>query len=184
MQVVWDWFPVLAGKKEIVAGSTTRQDSHSNGSINQGSLYHSTIRKSIRSVKVSKCVKLVNMLDKLYYGKHQHLYSRAILVSHKEVLLSNCSDSDSFNWEIRGQRERSPLLTKIAHPSRPHLGRSQRSTQPECYGRASLWENRHVDHGNLLCQVSMLEHGLSYIVYYLTLPNMWVCSLTKVIMVL
>ncbi len=35
------------------------------------------------------------MLDKFDKCQHQHLYSRLILVSHKEVLLINCSDSDS-----------------------------------------------------------------------------------------
>ena len=39
------------------------------------------------------------------------------------------------------ERERRTPHLEIAYPSRPHLGRSQRSTLPECNGRASLWEN-------------------------------------------
>jgi hypothetical protein len=35
-----------------------------------------------------------------------------------------------ISFEIRGERERSPPLTKITHPSHPHLGRSQASAQP------------------------------------------------------
>ena len=31
---------------------------------------------------------------------------------------------------IRGERERSPPLPQIVHPSLPHLGRSQGSTKP------------------------------------------------------
>ena len=49
---------------------------------------------------------------------------------------------------IRGERERSPPLTKITHPSHPHLGRSQASAQPECNGRASPWGHRLLDHGS------------------------------------
>ena len=87
--------------------------------------------------------------------------NRVLLIGYERTCyLAQVISKIYFSLNIRGQRERSPLLTKIAHPSRPHLGRSQRSTQPECNGRASLWENRLEDHGNLLCQVSMLKFGL------------------------
>ncbi len=41
---------------------------------------------------------LQDVSDKLYQFQDEHLYSRLILVGHKEVLLTNCSDSsrDSF----------------------------------------------------------------------------------------
>ncbi len=57
------------------------------------SLYHCAQTLSKRSLMVSKCVDLLDMLGKLY--KYQHLYSRLIVVNHKEYLLINCSDSDS-----------------------------------------------------------------------------------------
>ena len=52
-----------------------------------------------------------------------------------------------FGLYLRGERERSPPLTKITCPSLPHLGRSQRSAQPECNGKASHWGNPLRDQG-------------------------------------
>lgn len=61
--------------------------------------------------------------------------------------LAMLSDT-AIKLDIRGERERSPPLTKITHPSHPHLGRSQASAQPECNGRASPWGHRLLDHGS------------------------------------
>jgi len=56
-------------------------------------------------------------------------------------------------------------------PSFPHLGKSQRSTQPECNGQASLWGNCLPDHSWPLSQVSMLEYGLCWKIVLTTVTN-------------
>ena len=55
----------------------------------------------------------------------------------------------------RGQRERSPPLTKIMLPSFPRLGKLQESTVPQCNGTASSQGNCLLDHSQPLSQVSM-----------------------------
>ncbi len=68
----------------------------SNGSINPGSLYHDILWTSKRSLKVGKCVHLLDLLGKLYKMSTSafilQTYSSKVI---KEFLLINCSDSDS-----------------------------------------------------------------------------------------
>ncbi len=57
--------------------------------------YHRILWASKRSLKVGKCVGLLDVLDKLYKYQPQCLYSRLILVSYIDILLINFSDSES-----------------------------------------------------------------------------------------
>ncbi len=46
-------------------------------------------------IKVGKCGGVLDVLGKLYKCQYQHVYSRLTLISHTEIQLINCSDSDS-----------------------------------------------------------------------------------------
>ncbi len=59
-------------------------------------MYHCILEASKRSLMVGKCAGLLDGLDKLYWCQNPHLYSRLILISHKEVLRINCSESDQI----------------------------------------------------------------------------------------
>ena len=76
----------------------------------------------------------------------------------KKWFACQCLLGTTHHWYLIEEgraRTQSPTV-EIMHPSFPHLGKSQRSTQPECNGQASLWGNHLLDHGWPLCQVSML----------------------------
>ncbi len=105
-------FHVLA-RKTVIAVPCYQTVYMSNGSIKLGFLYNCTKLPNKRSLKVNKCVGLLDMLFKLYKCDH-HLYYRLTLVSYKEVLLFNCSDSDSIYTRICIDSEEEMMFSAIS----------------------------------------------------------------------
>lgn len=77
------------GRTKMQLAPTTRLDRCLNGFINRGPLYYCTLQASKRFLQMcqANCIKC----------QHQCLYSILTLVSHKEVLLLNYSDTDVKN---------------------------------------------------------------------------------------